>query len=216
LPETPTAETAEPKADIFISRNNQTHGPYPRHVIESWINTRKINRYDLACTNETPWQPVTKLLWPQKIAPSPKTSIGTVPLIVAGIFALAALGLVIAQFDDRQKSSNTQFVSNATPSPLPTQADDSEADFSSERSREILAAFFIKPVLKQTLNDPDSLQDLIILNVTPTKTPGVYKAIVSYRARNGFGALVAQRQTFMVTRGVGKGLDAWRVTPTGT
>ncbi len=64
----PRADASEPKAEIFISRNNQTHGPYPRHVVESWINTGKINRYDLACTDNTPWQPVGKLLWPAQYA----------------------------------------------------------------------------------------------------------------------------------------------------
>ncbi|HKO96535.1 MAG TPA: hypothetical protein VJU86_06075 [Pyrinomonadaceae bacterium] len=51
-------ETPTPKAEIFISRNNQTHGPYPCNVIENWIHTGKINRYDLACTDTTPWQPI--------------------------------------------------------------------------------------------------------------------------------------------------------------
>ena len=103
--------------------------------------------------------------------------------------------------------------SRRKPSPTPTPTPETEG-FNTDTSRQILASFFIKPVLREMLNNPDSLQDLRITSISPVrKMAGVYRATVFYRAENAFGALVAQEQTFMVTRGTGTGLDAWRVTP---
>jgi hypothetical protein len=137
-------------------------------------------------------------------------------VLLAVPVACVVIANIIGGIGSRNSSSGNTSSSRVTPTvatPTPAAIPDESPDFSTERSREILGAFFIKPVLKQMLNDPDSLQDFEVLSVTPTKIPGVYKAIAFYRAKNGFGALAAQRQTFMVTRGAGSGLDAWRVTP---
>lgn len=54
--------------------------------------------------------------------------------------------------------------------------------------------------LRDHLNDPSSLQGLEILGVSPMKKSGSYRVVVSYRAKNGFGALVLQQQRFVLTR----------------
>ena len=87
--------------------------------------------------------------------------------------------------------------------------------FDDDTSREILLRFTIKPVLRQMLNDPDSLQDLTLASIRPVpKNPGAFSAVVTYRARNGFGALVFERQEFIVVRGTGSSFgDAWHAVP---
>jgi hypothetical protein len=112
----------------------------------------------------------------------------------------------------------------ASPAPTSTASRKSSAStpepseakpFETESQREIFAASFIKPVLKGMLNDPDSLDDLSITSVNPiNRNPGAYKITVSYRAKNGFGAVTAQQQQFVVTKGTGSGLEGlWNVTP---
>jgi cytoskeletal protein RodZ len=102
----------------------------------------------------------------------------------------------------RKSSSSTPGPSEAKP-------------FETESQRKIFATSFIKPVLKGMLNDPDSLDDLSITSVNPiNRNPGAYKITVSYRAKNGFGAVMAQQQQFVVTKGTGSGLEGlWNVTP---
>ena len=106
MPDEPSADTPTAKPDIFISRNNQTHGPYPRDVVENWINTGKINRYDLACTDKTPWQPIAKLLGPDQFAKATSGFTGKQwGLIVAAIVGLMILAAVVSYFDNQQKGS---------------------------------------------------------------------------------------------------------------
>jgi hypothetical protein len=89
--------------------------------------------------------------------------------------------------------------------------------FSTETGRSLMLGLFIKPVLKQMLNDPDSLQDLNILSVKRLKgTPTTFRVAVSYRARNAFGALVGSDQVFACIANPdagNQGLDAWIVLP---
>src|SRR5437870_6683167 len=92
MPNETTADTSAAKAEIFISRNNQTHGPYPRDVVANWIGTGKINRFDLACTDQTPWQPVERLLWPERFAQPRATDI---PVTTTGLTG-KQLALIIA------------------------------------------------------------------------------------------------------------------------
>jgi hypothetical protein len=76
-----------------------------------------------------------------------------------------------------------------------------------------LAGTAIKRFLIDNLNDPDSLQDFQVLSITPAKkVPGLYKAVVSYRARNGFGALVLQRQGFVLSEDSSQ-WTGWSVVP---
>lgn len=149
-------------------------------------------------------------------------------VVVAVLGALSVVGLIVEL--TKRPNGNTRHIStsepvNQTPKSSPTPSittvqtkapspTPESSSFDSETSRRILASFFIKPVLRQMLNNPDSLQDLEVTSVVPVKKmTGVYRATVFYRAENGFGALVAQEQTFMVTRGTGTGFDAWRITP---
>jgi len=59
--EKPAEKPAE-KAEIFISRNQQTLGPYPRDLVGQWVATGKLSRYDTACTQDTAWMPLYSLL----------------------------------------------------------------------------------------------------------------------------------------------------------
>jgi len=79
---------------------------------------------------------------------------------------------------------------------------------------ELLTKLVIKPFLKSRLNDPDSLQDLQFVNSSAVKgKPLTYKVTLSYRARNGFGALIGYRQTFIMTsKGTGAELADWHVS----
>lgn len=151
-----------------------------------------------------------------------------VALIIVGLWIVAAIVLpsVIGNKDKTEQIATQPTIQTALSTPnaqasptrarqssTPTPTPEPEA-FNTDTSKQILASFFIKPVLLEMLNNPDSLQDLRIISIRPVrKMAGVYRATVFYRAENGFGALVAQEQTFMVTRGTGTGLDAWRVTP---
>jgi len=74
----------------------------------------------------------------------------------------------------------------------------------------MLLRFIIKPTLLRMLNNPDSLEDLEIASITPIKRmPGAYRVTVFYRAENAFGGVVAQRQSFLVTKGAGTGINDW-------
>ena len=116
MPDEPNADAPVPKAEIFISRNNQTHGPYPRDVVANWINTGKVNRLDLACTNETPWQPVAKLLWPDPpVAPAPAQSAVTttglsgkhLALIIGGVILFVVLIVFAVVLDSARQPSRS-------------------------------------------------------------------------------------------------------------
>jgi len=135
-------------------------------------------------------------------------------LVVLGGLCLLSLLCVVSPMLSGD-SGRRAALNSSTPaaSPAPT-SDDDTTDFQTPTSRRMLAGFFIKPVLRQMLNDPDSLQDLEVIRVTPIeKKPPTFEAVVSYRAKNSFGALVTQQQTFIITRGTGNGLDAWKVLP---
>ncbi len=118
MPDEPTADGSEPKAEIFISRNNQTHGPYPRHVIESWINTGKINRGDLACTDKTPWQPVAQLLWPVQYAKATSGLTGKQWALIIGAIAVFIVLIAITNSFDSQRGSSLS-ASSSTYQPPP-------------------------------------------------------------------------------------------------
>ena len=126
-------ETPTPKAEIFISRSNQTHGPYPRNVIENWINTGKINRYDLACTDKTPWQPVAKLLWPDQFAKATSGLTGKQwGLIIAVMGGFIVVAGIVRSLDNPKESSltsnsayQTQSATNNRLAPMPA---DKKAD----------------------------------------------------------------------------------------
>lgn len=78
---------------------------------------------------------------------------------------------------------------------------------------EDIAGMVTKRYLSDNLNDPDSLQDFQVVGVSKVaKMPGAYKVMVFYRAKNGFGALVGQRQSFLLTRGNGH-WTGWTATP---
>jgi hypothetical protein len=89
--------------------------------------------------------------------------------------------------------------------------------FETNEGRALMLGLFIKPVLKQMLNDPDSLQDLGILSVKRLKgTPTTFRVAVAYRARNAFGALIGSSRVFacIANADVGKDdLDPWIVLP---
>jgi hypothetical protein len=154
-----------------------------------------------------PMQPEKMQLPPPQVSqtrPIPKQKTKTNPLAI-GCLAIIGTGVACVIFANiinsvgtrnavnQNSSTPRSSVTSASANASPTASDDDSPDFSSERSREILGAFFIKPVLKQMLNDPDSLEDFQVLSVTPAnKLPGVYKAVVFYRAKNAFGGLVAQ------------------------
>jgi hypothetical protein len=89
--------------------------------------------------------------------------------------------------------------------------------FETDSGRALMLGLFIKPALKQMLNDPDSLQDLEISSVNRLKgKPTTFRVAVFYRARNAFGALVGAQQAFAVVENEDAGdhaLDAWIVLP---
>jgi hypothetical protein len=89
--------------------------------------------------------------------------------------------------------------------------------FDTDQGRAIMLGLFIKPVLREMLNDPNSLQDLSILSVRRLKgTPTTFRVAVSYRARNAFGALVGSDQVFACIANPHAGnqtLDTWIVLP---
>src|SRR5207253_39803 len=78
----------------------------PRDVVENWINTGKINRYDLACTDKTSWQPIAKVLWPDQFAKAKSGLTGKQwGLIVTAIIGFMVLAAVVSNFDNQQKAS---------------------------------------------------------------------------------------------------------------
>jgi hypothetical protein len=89
--------------------------------------------------------------------------------------------------------------------------------FDTDQGRAMMLGLFIKPVLKQTLNDPDSLQDLSVLSVKRLKgTPLTFRVAVTYRARNAFGALVGENQVFACIANANastQALDEWIILP---
>lgn len=89
--------------------------------------------------------------------------------------------------------------------------------FDTDTGRALMLGLFIKPALKQTLNDPDSLQDLEISSVNRLKgKPTTFRVAVFYRARNAFGGLVGAQQVFAIVENEDAGnqaLDAWIVLP---
>lgn len=89
--------------------------------------------------------------------------------------------------------------------------------FDTDSGRVLMLGLFIKPALKQMLNDPDTLQDLAISSVNRLKgKPTTFRVAVFYRARNAFGALVGAQQVFAVVENEDTGdhaLDAWIVLP---
>jgi hypothetical protein len=58
----------------------------------------------------------------------------------------------------------------------------------------------ISRYLRDNLNDPSSLEDLQIVGIPPIKKSGSYRVVAYYRAKNGFGALVANQQRFILAR----------------
>ncbi len=108
MPDETRADTPTATANIFISRNNQTHGPYPRDVIENWINTGKINRYDLACTEKrlgNPSQSCSGLTDLRKLQAASPGNNGL--LIIAIIAGVVVFGALANNSDNQQKSSAT-------------------------------------------------------------------------------------------------------------
>ena len=89
--------------------------------------------------------------------------------------------------------------------------------FETDSGRALMLGLFIKPALKQMLNDPDSLQDLEISSVNRLKgKPTTFRVAVFYRARNAFGGLVGAEQVFAVVENEDAGdhaLEAWIVLP---
>jgi hypothetical protein len=137
MPDEPTTDPSIAKPEIFISRNNQTHGPYPREVVVSWVNTGKVNRFDLACTDQTPWQPVEKLLYPERFvasapAPTPISSTGMtgkqLALIIGGATIFVLLILIAAIVDIAQKQS----------APTPTKTTSSQTASTGNPAQDIL------------------------------------------------------------------------------
>ncbi len=106
------------KADIFISRYNQTHGPYPRDVIEDWIAKGKINRHDVACTDKTGWQPVAKLLWPDEFARATRGLTGKQwSLIIAAIVGFVVIAAIANNSNNQQRSSTATANQSSTYQP---------------------------------------------------------------------------------------------------
>ena len=89
--------------------------------------------------------------------------------------------------------------------------------FETDTGRALMLGLFIKPVLKEMLNDPDSLQDLEISSVKRLKgTPTTFRVAVFYRAWNAFGGLVGAEQIFACVANPdanNQALNAWIVLP---
>lgn len=89
--------------------------------------------------------------------------------------------------------------------------------FETDTGRALMLGLFIKPVLKEMLNDPDSLQDLEISSVRRLKgAPTTFRVVVSYRARNAFGGLVGAQQVFACVENPdasNQALNAWIILP---
>lgn len=89
--------------------------------------------------------------------------------------------------------------------------------FETDLGRTLMLRLFIKPALKEMLNDPESLQDLGLRSVKRLKgMPTTFRVSVFYRARNAFGALVGAEQAFAVIENqdaARDALDAWIVVP---
>jgi hypothetical protein len=146
----------------------------------------------------------------------------TNPILIGSLvlLGLAVVGLVSFISRNVGDNRNSGSVQRQMASPTPLQSPKSSPEtadsefLASDTQKQIFSSFFIKPVLQEMLNNPDSLQDLRVVGSSPLKKlPGAHKVVVFYRAQNAFGAVVAQRQTFLVTRGTGSGLDAWKVAP---
>src|SRR5262249_47772493 len=84
------------------------------NVIENWVNTGKINRGDLACTDSTPWQPVAKLLWPEQFAATTGGLSGKQwGIIIAAILGFVVLAAIASILDNAQKSETSAAKTNS-------------------------------------------------------------------------------------------------------
>ncbi len=126
--------------------------------------------------------------------------------LIGLLFLVSLIGTLLRSSGDRdaQKSSPQQ---SATASPIATPLQSTanlknSNQTSSENSLPDSGLVYItmQRYLRDHLNDPASLDDLEILGVSPMKKSGSYRVVVSYRAKNGFGALVMQQQRFILTR----------------
>jgi hypothetical protein len=90
----------------------------------------------------------------------------------------------------KETTNNNQSKEIKTSNSPPTDA------WATREQRDLGGALFIKPYLRQLLKDPDSLQDFEVIDARRNKKlPGSYRVTVFYRARNSFGALVAEQRT---------------------
>jgi hypothetical protein len=136
-------------------------------------------------------------------------------LLVSIFVIFPTLAIGIALLTTSKPPTPSQAGASPTPKATATPAADGKS------AEDIIVAptkdyayYAVKRYLEGNLNDPDSLQDLEVLSLSGIKKmPGFYKVDVSYRAKNGFGALVLQRQGFVIThKAKGSAFD-WDVTP---
>ena len=151
----------------------------------------------------------------------PEKSSGVSPrkifmLILAGMFALAGLAVVGALLNPAGNPNNSPRAT-ASPTPKaserPTKNGNNKEDVIVEPTEDY-AYYAVKRYLEANLNDPDSLQDLEVVGMSKVKKmPGFYKVDVSYRAKNGFGALMLKRQGFVITHDSKGAAFDWIVVP---
>lgn len=110
-------------------------------------------------------------------------------------------GRIIAAIQSLQNYSVA--VSNTSKVPL---AVDEEVERGSLAIPEVVipnekvVVFYTRPLIRQRLHDPDSLQDYSVVSVTPQrKDPSMSEVVVGFRARNRLGALGYEQARFFMS-----------------
>ncbi|MGH9971991.1 MAG: hypothetical protein ACREBG_29950 [Pyrinomonadaceae bacterium] len=123
-----------------------------------------------------------------------------------GVLVLSNVFVTTREARNRSASSEqiaSVSISQLTPGPSKLPVRDAATSppidaWATLEQRDIGGRFFIKPYLRQSLKDPDSLQDFEVIDARPNKKlKGSYK-VVFYRARNSFGALVREQRTVVM------------------
>jgi hypothetical protein len=92
---------------ISIQRNGQVFGPYPAAVVEKWIASGQVQRHDLGCRDLVEgWQPLGKLLWPERFAAAGSFSRKQWTWIVAALVGFVSLIAVTNSFDSNRSSTS--------------------------------------------------------------------------------------------------------------
>lgn len=138
---------------------------------------------------------------PEKYTTIPKTA-PIYPRIISAIQHIQHYAIVVSSTDGRTK---------------PLQIDNEVETGKLEipqivTPNERVVIFNVRPLIRQSLNNPDSLKDFSVLSVSPQrKHPEISDVVVGYRATNKFGALVYQESKFLMS--YSEAAKSWSVIP---